>query len=188
MRLSKTSTRVAFGALCVIVAAGLSFAQPTTAPAKTAKVSDPAKHFEFSSPTTWENVPPNQANMVLMVRSPSEGPQDSFLENVNVVIVNIPGGAGQVTLDQIVPEAIAGVKAKVKATAVSEIVKGTLDGESSRTVTLEVQMNGITARSRQTYVLKGDDFYIITYSASADAKPEINDAVDEIMKSWKFLK
>jgi hypothetical protein len=178
---------ITFGALVFTSAATVSLAQPATAPAAS-KVSDPGKHFEITAPDKWSITPPNQPNMVLMVRSASEGPDDQFLENVNVVIIHIPGGAGQVTLDQVVPQALDGLKAQVNAKQLTEVAKTTLGGEPARTVDLTIEVNGVTVQSRQTYAMKGDDFYVVTYSSKSDTKPAMNEAAAEIMKSWTFLK
>jgi DcrB len=163
------------------------FAEPATAPSGN-RVSDSDKHFEFTLPEGWTVEPPNQPNMAIMARSVAEDADDAFLENVNVVIISIPGAGGQVTLEQIVPQALAGMKQQIKVTRQGEVKKTTLGGEAALSVDMTLDVQNTVVESKQTYVLKGDNFYVVTYTSRADTNPATHKAEADLMKSWQFLK
>lgn len=171
----------------VIAASPALFAEPATQPAAN-RVEDPGKHFAFDLPNGWTIQPPNRPNMVLMARSASEGEGDSFLENVNVVIVSLTGADAELTLEQMVPEVIAGLKQAITVKRQGELKKVTLGGENAITVDFTIESENVVVESKQTYVLLGDDFYVVTYTSQADTKPAMHESEAALMKTWAFLK
>lgn len=146
---------------------------------------DAENRFTCSVPAGWTVDEPNRPQMVAMFNSAPENEADEFNENVNIVVVDLGEDATKITLDDLVAQAVEGLKS-MEGVKVGEITKGTLGGGEARQMTMSIVQAGMTMRSEQTYAIHGTNFYVITYTTKPEANAKIDGEAQSILTSWKY--
>lgn len=157
--------------------------KPTTQP--TQQVSDAKGGYTFSIPADWVIGKPSSHDMSTLVLSPSDGPGDTFRENVNIVLVPLDAEAQQATIDAMTEVGVAGVIQAMNGKQIGTTRPVDVDGISARQVDILVQAFGRDLRSQQTYLTRGDLFYVVTYTSQADNTAHDAGAAG-VLESWRF--
>jgi eukaryotic-like serine/threonine-protein kinase len=184
--MSRSSRLVGVGVSCLLalgVAALLPAARAVAIePAQTATVLEEIG-LSITLPAGWSNEPVPEGNMKLMCKSPQEGDADTFSENLNLVVVDIPPNE-QLPIDGMMAQVRAGLEMQFPGAKVSEPLPCKVAGREGRTIFTDFTMQQMKIRSRQWLVTANAKAYIFTFTSTQDAPekflPEATAAMDSV--------
>ena len=141
-----------------------------------------AAGFAMTVPDGWE-VLRDIGAMRMIVRAPSEGPADTFLENVNVVIDGLPAtmtteawdALNRSQMQTMLPGFIAGDTSFVE-----------IGERSVRQIAYGYQQGGRTLRGLSYTLLVADRAYILTATATEEAFEKFEPTFQAVIESFRL--
>lgn len=143
--------------------------------------ADAEKTFSIQFPDGW-TTKEHYLDTVLMGNSPLDGPDDTFSENVNVVVRKFSREMTEGDIEGC-HEAIA-----ANATEFDLIEKGdvVVDGEKGQWHITSFSMEGKRIRNMQYFVTKGRLLFVITCTATPETFESHKSAFESIVKTFRF--
>lgn len=114
--------------------------------------------------------------------SPREGPEDDFLENVNVGVEDL--SQNPVTLDEYKEAGISILQGEGYTFEGSS--SATLDGEPAVQVIFTKTDENINIKIMQIYAIKNQNCFVITYGTTPDKYSDYLATAQEMIDSFKF--
>ena len=140
--------------------------------------------FKVNYPELWSQQ--NRDDLFAMgvvFFSPAEDDSDKFKERVSVLVENLSEG---VSLDEYTTESIEEIK-RLSDPYVREPEEIELGDNEGRKVVYTGEEGGSTVQRMQTWSVKGDKAYVITYTASIGSYNEYLPAVQEMIESFEIV-
>ena len=138
--------------------------------------------FVLAVPDGWE-VLRDIGAMRLIVRAPSEGPADTFLENVNVVIDGLPATMTTEAWDDLNRSQMQAMLPGFVAGDTSFVEIGE---RSARRVAYTYQQGGRTLRGLSYTLLVADRAYILTATATEEAFEQFEPTFQTVVESFRL--
>ena len=138
--------------------------------------------FSVDNPVGWEQS--EFPGVLVVFLSPLEGAEDTFRQNVNVVVEEGVSGYSAEEYSE-----AAGENMRKLMTAFQELATGTMtiDGEEVPTRDYSFAQGEYTLRGRQAYVVKDDLAYVLTYTALTGDEDKYAAEGEQIMATFKTL-
>ena len=115
--------------------------------------------------------------------APIEGDADPFKEKVSVLVENL---SGEQSLSEYTEQSIAQIK-QLSDPSIDNATSITMDAEEGRQVVYQGEENGSPVQRMQSWSLKGDRAYVITYTAKPEDYNTYLPMVDEILESFETI-
>lgn len=177
--------RTAQSACLALLLLGLLFSASTAA-AQPAAAQPPLTDFSYrvqfklSVPPTWEMLR-DIGMMRAIARSPLQGPEDQFQENVNVIVNSIPRG---VTLEEYGDYDRSQLLAMAQELEFSEEGAATIGGHAAIRRVYSQTINDRRLRFLQYSILKDTRVYTLTGTASVGDFEAYVDVFESIIQSF----
>lgn len=141
--------------------------------------------FKINYPEMW--LPRNRddffATGVIFV-SPLENDTDNFKEKVSVLVENL---SSEISLAQYTDESIAEIK-KLSDPSVGDALESTLGDNEARQVIYRGEENGKSVQRMQTWSVKDNQAYVITYTAQPDNYDNYLPTVEKMLTSFEIYR
>ena len=140
--------------------------------------------FRVSYPQTWSKQ--NRDDFIatgIVFFSPLENDSDSFQEQVSVLVEDLPS---QQSLSEYTEQSVAEIK-QLSDPNIDAAIPITLGTEEGRQIVYQGEVNGSPVQRMQSWSLKGNRAYIITYTAKPDDYDTYLPMVDEIIESFQTI-
>ncbi|MGL6340716.1 MAG: protein kinase domain-containing protein [Waterburya sp.] len=156
--------------------------QTTEPEIKLSLYQDPSQGFEVGYPELWskENRDDFFATGVIFF-SPLENAQDTFKEQVSILVEVLPQ---DMSLAKYTEESIAEIK-KLSDPNVSTAQTVNLGKQEARQVIYSGEENGNPVRRMQTWSIKNNQAYVITYTAQPDSYESYLPIVEKMIESFE---
>ena len=140
--------------------------------------------FRVNYPQTWskQNRDDFFATGVVFF-SPSENDSDSFKERVSVLVENLPS---EQSLSEYTEHAVAEIK-QLSDPNIDTALPITLGTDEGRQIVYQGEENGTPVQRMQSWSLKGNRAYVITYTAKPEDYDTYLPMVDEIIESFQTI-
>ena len=140
--------------------------------------------FRVNYPQTWtmQNRDDFFATGVVFF-SPSENDSDSFKERVSVLVENLPG---EQSLSEYTEQSVAEIK-QLSDPNIDAALPITLGTDEGRQIVYQGEENGSPVKRMQSWSLKGNRAYVITYTAKPEDYDTYLSMVDEIIESFETI-
>ncbi|MGL5831742.1 MAG: PsbP-related protein, partial [Waterburya sp.] len=155
--------------------------QTTEPEIKLSLYQDPSQGFEVGYPELWskENRDDFFATGVIFL-SPLENAQDTFKEQVSILVEVLPQ---DMSLAKYTEESIAEIK-RLSDPNVSTAQTINLGKQEARQVIYSGEENGTPVRRMQTWSIKNNQAYVITYTAQPDSYESYLPTVEKMIESF----
>lgn len=139
-----------------------STATTSASPSETRTYASEAGGFSFSYPASWRASAPATGLVDVIVAAPSDG-GDGFAPNINVVIEPL-----RVDLDAegYLEASLSTIRSVFNRFELLDRGGISIDGQAAAWIEYEWVTNGRKIRQRQAYLTRGDDGFVITFSAT----------------------
>jgi len=141
-----------------------------------------ADGFSIRFPAEWEQKE-NVMGTVVMALSPTEGADDPFRENVNVVVEALPS---PMTLDEYCNLSMTNLKKLLAVGQEPEVSDATLGGGKAKQVVYQTTVGQIGVKGALYVVVKGNRGYALTCSATPDSFDAYQARFEEIVGTFRF--
>jgi hypothetical protein len=185
--MSRSSRLVRVGVSCLLalgVAAMLPSAHALAVePAQTATVLEEVG-LSIALPAGWSNEPVPEGNMKLLCKSPMEGADDTFAENLNLIVLDLPPEEKNLPVDALIERVRAGLAMQFPEARISPAAACKISGLDGRFISTEFTMNAMDFRSTQWLVVTEGRAFIFTFTATQNAPekflPQATAAMDSV--------
>ena len=140
--------------------------------------------FRVSYPQTWSKQ--NRDDFIatgIVFLSPLENDSDSFKERVSVLVEDLPS---EQSLSEYTEQSVAEIK-QLSDPNIDAAIPITLGTDEGRQIVYQGEENGSPVQRMQSWSLKGNRAYIITYTAKPDDYDTYLPMVDEIIESFQTI-
>jgi len=138
--------------------------------------------FSIRFPAEWEQKE-NVMGAAVIALSPAEGADDTFRENVNVVVEALPT---PMDLERYFDPSMAILKNPLSAGQEPEVSDVALGGEAAKRVVYRMTMGQVAVKSLLYVAVKGRRGYAITCSATPDSFDAYQARFEEIAGTFRF--
>lgn len=145
--------------------------------------TDTVLNFSIKYPETWTKQPnPN----IMVFLSPKEGVMDMFQENVNVILQDL--SRQPMSLEQYTAITKKQVVDNFGASSILSIKDIIIAGEHAKELTYNMNYQGKKLKVKQSWLLKGNSAYLLTYTAEPEQYVKYESLAMEMIQSFKITK
>lgn len=138
--------------------------------------------FKIAYPDDW--ITKNNHNSIVFI-SPKENDNDSFQENVNIILQDLSNN--RMTLDQYTSLTEKQVQEHLGSSAIKSIMDRTLAGVRAKELIFDMNYKGANLKVRQDWFIKNNIAYLFTYTAETSQYDGYSKMANQIVASFKFL-
>lgn len=159
-----------------------SAATRSASPHDTATYASEAGGFSFSYPSVWRASAPATGFVEVIVAAPSDG-GTGFAPNINVVIEPL-----RVDLDAegYLEASLSAIRSAFNRFKLLDRGGVSIDGQAAEWIEYEWVTNGRKIRQRQAYLTRGDDGFVITFSATPTTFEEHLESQRLVESTFRF--
>lgn len=174
---------VILGSLLLLVGAGCTASPESTNESATAMTYENSTHnFEITYPDGWEKQEPSEGPVVMFF-SPLRSTDDTFSENVNIIVQDL---GGVVTLDQYVEASLEALGQGLQNFELESSERVTVDGTPAERITYTGSYEGTPLKWTQWILLRGSNDYVITYTGEQDQFDAFSEEAADMVASMTF--
>ena len=140
--------------------------------------------FQVKYPQLWSKQNRNDFfTEGILFLSPLENNADRFPESVSILVENL---SQDTSLAEYTKQSVAEIK-QLSVLNVREAWSATLGGHPARQIVYSGSENGTSVQRMQTWTIKNNRAYVVTYTAQPESYNSYLPTVEEIMKSLKLV-
>ena len=172
--------------LLAVALGGWLLIQPTIKQpvAELSVYQNPSLGFQVKYPQVWSKQNRNDFfTEGILFLSPLENNADRFQENVSILVENL---SQDTSLAEYTKQSVAEIK-QLSVLNVRQAWSATLGGHPARQIVYSGSENGTSVQRMQTWTIKNNRAYVVTYTALPESYNSYLPTVEEIMKSLKLV-
>jgi hypothetical protein len=136
----------------------------------------------FSYPSTWRTSAPATGLVEVTVAAPSDG-GDDFVPNINVVIEPL---RVDVDAEGYLEASLSAIRSAFNRFELLDQGGISIDGQAAAWIEYEWVTNGRKIRQRQVYLTRGDDGFVITFTATPTTFEEHLESERLVESTFRF--
>jgi hypothetical protein len=145
--------------------------------------TDTTGEFDISAPSGWTKTDTiMEGQRIVFVKSPREGANDNFVENVNVLTEKI----GSMQMDEYVDLSITNIKKGLTGFKQGKISDRSINGYEFKCLRYSHVYSGFPIDVDVYFTLQSGTAYIITCSAKGGKISEWESEFDEVIRSFRL--
>lgn len=164
----------------------LAFTSPVFSAPADKEYKSVKESYSIKYPSDWSQEIQNNGFMITMFKSQPENPQDTFIENTNVIVEKATG----YTLNQYYKANLDSMKGPnaLKEFKVVQSGNTTINNNPAKVITYTHSYEKIKLKVKAYFLCNGKNGYVITSTASPTSFKSYEPEFDRISKSFKILK
>lgn len=164
----------------------LAFTSPVFSAPADKEYKNTAESYSIKYPSDWTQEVQNNGWVITMFKSQPENPQDTFIENTNVIVEKAQG----YTLAQYYKANLDTMKgpSALKEFKIVQAGDTKINNNPAKVITYTHTYEKIKLKVKAYFLCNGKNGYVITSTASPDSFKAYEPEFDRISKSFKFIK